>query len=269
MAYQGNPPYQGGSGEPYQGRHGDRSGPYDGGPGGPYEGGSGGPYQGGPPGRSYQDGPGAGPYQGGPGPYQGAPGGPYQGAPAGPYQGGPYQGGPGGPYQGGPGPYQGGPYQGGPGPYQGGPYQGAPYQGGPYQGGPGYAGVNSAMYSDWIHRVGAMLIDYAPIWLIFYLFSLAHNGILDLLVLLAGLGVSIWNRWILGGQGQSLGKRVLGVRLLSEETGQPIGTLNAFVRDMCHFVDAIICGVGYLFPLWEAKRQTLADKIMHTVVVPA
>ena len=27
--------------------------------------------------------------------------------------------------------------------------------------------------------------------------------------------------------------------------------------------------VGYLFPLWDAKRQTLADKIMRTVVVPA
>jgi hypothetical protein len=42
----------------------------------------------------------------------------------------------------------------------------------------------------------------------------------------------------------------------------------AFVRDICHFVDAITCLVGFLFPLWDAQRQTLADKIVRTVVVP-
>jgi len=86
---------------------------------------------------------------------------------------------------------------------------------------------------------------------------------------LVALGYQIYNRWILGGQGQSWGKRVIGIRLISEETGQPIGALNAFLRDICHIVDGIICGVGYLFPLWDAKRQTLADKIMRTVVIPA
>jgi uncharacterized RDD family membrane protein YckC len=96
-----------------------------------------------------------------------------------------------------------------------------------------------------------------------------HVFALTALFWIAALGYSIWNRWIMGGQGQSIGKKVVGMRLLSEETGQPIGTLNAFLRDICHFVDSIICYVGYLFPLWDAKRQTLADKIMRTVVVPA
>ena len=31
---------------------------------------------------------------------------------------------------------------------------------------------------------------------------------------------------------------------------------------------AIVCYIGYFFPLWDAKRQTLADKIMTTVCVP-
>jgi uncharacterized RDD family membrane protein YckC len=34
-------------------------------------------------------------------------------------------------------------------------------------------------------------------------------------------------------------------------------------------VDGIICYIGWLFPLWDAKKQTLADKIMGTVVVTA
>jgi hypothetical protein len=33
-------------------------------------------------------------------------------------------------------------------------------------------------------------------------------------------------------------------------------------------VDAVIFCVGYLFPLWDAKRQTLVDKIITTVAVP-
>jgi len=43
----------------------------------------------------------------------------------------------------------------------------------------------------------------------------------------------------------------------------------AFVRDICHVLDTLACFIGWLFPLWDARRQTLADKIMHTVVVPA
>jgi uncharacterized RDD family membrane protein YckC len=101
-----------------------------------------------------------------------------------------------------------------------------------------------------------------------FIIGLAHSFVLSSLYWLVALGYLIWNRWIMGGQGQSLGKKVVGMRLLSEQTGQPIGGLNAFLRDVCHFVDGIICGVGYLFPLWDVKRQTLADKIMQTVVVP-
>jgi RDD family len=61
----------------------------------------------------------------------------------------------------------------------------------------------------------------------------------------------------------------LRLSLIGEATGQPIGTLQAFLRDICHIVDSITCYTGWLFPLWDSKRQTLADKIMRTVVIPA
>ncbi|HET9898610.1 MAG TPA: RDD family protein [Streptosporangiaceae bacterium] len=149
-----------------------------------------------------------------------------------------------------------------------------------YQGTPSYSGAPASQYSDWIHRVGAYVIDGLPsiaIFIVAYIlliiFSAIHVGFLGVLFFLVGIIASfawgVYNRWILGGQGQSLGKKQLNMRLLSEETGQPIGTLNAFLRDICHVVDGIICYVGYLFPLWDEKRQTLADKIMKTVVVPA
>jgi len=49
---------------------------------------------------------------------------------------------------------------------------------------------------------------------------------------------------------------------------EPIGAGMAFVRDICHILDSLACYIGFLFPLWDAKRQTFADKIIHTVVIP-
>ena len=57
-------------------------------------------------------------------------------------------------------------------------------------------------------------------------------------------------------------------KVVSEKTWQPIGFWLSFVRQLAHYVDQLICYVGYLWPLWDDKRQTLADKIMGTVCVP-
>ncbi len=152
------------------------------------------------------------------------------------------------------------------------------YQGTPgYSGAPGYPSAPAAAYSDWITRVGAYLIDAAPIiavWIVFEILAVAVGSvafavILYLLAAVGSIGYGVWNRWILGGQGQTIGKKQLKIKLVSEETGEPIGTLNAFIRDICHIVDEVICYVGFLFPLWDPKRQTLADKIMKTIVIPA
>jgi len=123
-------------------------------------------------------------------------------------------------------------------------------------------------YASWIQRVGAYLIDVGPIIILELIFIKIF--IAYFLILLASIGWTIYNRWYQGGTtGQSLGKKALNLRLVSEETGQPIGMLMAFVRDICHIIDSVICYVGFLFPLWDATRQTIADKIVKTVVIPA
>jgi hypothetical protein len=40
------------------------------------------------------------------------------------------------------------------------------------------------------------------------------------------------------------------------------------IRQICHVVDTIICYLGWLWPLWDGKRQTIADKIVSTVCLP-
>jgi uncharacterized RDD family membrane protein YckC len=85
---------------------------------------------------------------------------------------------------------------------------------------------------------------------------------------LAGAALQIWNSaYRRGTTGQTFGQKMVKIKTVSEETGQPIGFGNAFLRDLCHGLDGLACGVGYLAPLWDEKRQTWADKIVRTVVV--
>jgi uncharacterized RDD family membrane protein YckC len=83
------------------------------------------------------------------------------------------------------------------------------------------------------------------------------------------LAYFIWNYgYRQGTTGSSIGKSVLKFKVVGEVTAQPIGFGMSIVRQIAHFVDAIIFYIGFLFPLWDAKGQTLADKIMSTVCLP-
>ena len=59
----------------------------------------------------------------------------------------------------------------------------------------------------------------------------------------------------------------MGTYLVRESDGQFIGGGLSFARQIVHIVDGFPCMLGYLWPLWDAKKQTFADKIMGTVVV--
>lgn len=148
-------------------------------------------------------------------------------------------------------------------------------------------------YASWIVRVVALLIDVLPAVLIAgvgagVLLATADTvcvgfddgaactstasafGVLVSVALhLAAFAYQLWNRgYRQGTTGKSIGKSVMKIKLVSEASGQPIGFGMSFVRDIAHLVDAVICYVGFLFPLWDAKRQTLADKMISTVVLP-
>ncbi len=150
-------------------------------------------------------------------------------------------------------------------------------------------------YASWLSRVGASLIDSVlgsiaalPAWLADALmFSNAttttdSNGVdhlhfdqtaltlvLTLIGVLTSLAFFIWNVCVRQGRtGATLGKSVLGLRLVDRDL-QPIGAGRAFLRNLLHVLDALPCGFGYLWPIWDSRRQTFADKIMDSVVVNA
>lgn len=124
-------------------------------------------------------------------------------------------------------------------------------------------------YANWLSRVGGYIIDFLVILPFALLAGLlgGDGGVLYWVFVLAGVAVSGYNRWYLGGTtGQSWGRKAVGTTLVDATSGQPIGVGKAFLRDVAHIVDTLICYIGWLFPLWDKKRQTLADKIVKTVV---
>lgn len=95
---------------------------------------------------------------------------------------------------------------------------------------------------------------------------------LTLTVVLLGalvyLVVWFWNRCLRQGRtGRSLGKSVFGLRLVDDRRGMPVGSGLSFLRELAHHIDSLVCYLGWLWPLWDRRYQTLADKLCSTVVV--
>ena len=154
------------------------------------------------------------------------------------------------------------------------PY-GEPPAGNPYGSSDAYGQpVGGAAYAGWPQRAGAALIDgllLVPGYILYFIGISAGGGVGALFTVLGALvilGIFVWNTCLQGGNtGYTIGKGVLGIKLIGEQTGQPIGAGMAFARQIVHIVDSLPCYVGWLWPLWDAKRQTFADKILTTVVI--
>jgi uncharacterized RDD family membrane protein YckC len=147
-----------------------------------------------------------------------------------------------------------------------------------------YAGYVQNAYAGWGSRFVAFLIDYIVVGIIPFIifFAVAMptttvnadgsvtqsgmggtqvGGFLITLVIFAGIGV------MRGAMPQSLGQKAVNIRTVREADGQRLSMGQAVVREIAHLLDYIPCCVGFLWPAWDAKKQTFADKIMGTVVV--
>jgi uncharacterized RDD family membrane protein YckC len=156
-----------------------------------------------------------------------------------------------------------------------GQYGQPPYGAPPGQyGQPGYgapaAGYGPAPYggarlAPWIERVGEYLIDSIIIAVPSGLIGLltGSRAVYDLLAFIGFLVMGYLN----GAQGQTPGKRVLSIKILREQDGQLLGGGMGVVRQLCHLLDSLACLIGWLWPLWDSKRQTFADKLVSTVAI--
>ena len=146
--------------------------------------------------------------------------------------------------------------------------------------GPGYDQPPTSAGGElapWGSRAGATILDGligAAIVVVAVILGAVLGNVsngLGVLVLilgyLAALGFGIWQLVVQGQTGQTIGKKQLGIKLVREADGQVVGAGLSIGRAFVHILDSIPCYLGYLWPLWDAKKQTFADKILSTVVV--
>lgn len=134
------------------------------------------------------------------------------------------------------------------------------------------AGVHVSQYgplANWGPRALGFLVDVLIILVadIIFIILAAIVHPLIFLTYFVGLAGAIFLAWQVGKYGQSPGMRLVGLRCISNQTGQVLGFGMGVVRALATIINSIICYIGWLFPLWDNQRQTVADKIMSTYVI--
>jgi uncharacterized RDD family membrane protein YckC len=72
-----------------------------------------------------------------------------------------------------------------------------------------------------------------------------------------------------GKRGATPGTRVMRIRVADAKTGRPIGYRRATRRRIAYVVGALVFYLGWLWILFDSRRQAWHDKFAHSVVVEA
>lgn len=178
------------------------------------------------------------------------------------------------------------------------PYQSYPPPGAPMAPPPvPYAGAPRPAYASWISRVAASILDSLVAFLVALIPTVIGIVILVqtsettttttdtgttttisdtnplgiVLLLLAGLlalAFGIWNFvFRQGNRGASVGKSMMGIKVVREADSQVLGAGMAFLRYLLMTILGNACFVNYLWPLWDEKNRAWHDMIVSSVVV--
>jgi uncharacterized RDD family membrane protein YckC len=70
-----------------------------------------------------------------------------------------------------------------------------------------------------------------------------------------------------GTRGQTLGKMAVGIKVVDADTARMIGIPRGIGRYFARILSAIPLGLGYLWMLWDGRKQCWHDKLVRSVVV--
>ena len=134
--------------------------------------------------------------------------------------------------------------------------------------------------ADFGQRLGAFLFDLLLFMIVlmaatFMLSASSKRSIVSSNAMLAafyGLAFLLFalNFILLAGRaGQTIGKRLVGIRIVRED-GEPIGLVQVLLRHCVGYTLSTLGGfLGFLWVIWDAKHQGWHDKIARTFVVLA
>jgi uncharacterized RDD family membrane protein YckC len=176
------------------------------------------------------------------------------------------------------------------------PQYGGPQYGGPQYGYPPGGPYGSERAGFWV-RLGGYLLDqllYGLVALPFVVVGFfvgaqsvrdcsrvgddirCEPGEFDIAPLLAGIAIGLAGIVLvavlyfraLGRTGQTWGRKIVSIRVVRTQTGEPIGVGRAIGRQLfAGFISGQVCYLGYLWMLWDEQRQTWHDKVVDSVVV--
>jgi len=122
-------------------------------------------------------------------------------------------------------------------------------------------------------RIGAMMVDLilTAVVLFFAVGILQgvaglHREQLLIAFILAILAMVAWYGWRVGA-GRTVGQDLCGIRIVDKSTQAPIGTARAVGRIVVRPLSLLFSGLGFLWAIWDADRQTWHDKIVDSIVV--
>jgi uncharacterized RDD family membrane protein YckC len=119
--------------------------------------------------------------------------------------------------------------------------------------------------ADFGTRLVAYLIDAIIIMVpTFILMAILPLPLAYLLGLVAGIAYQVYF-WT--SSGQTPGKMVMGLKVVSAETGGLLDTGGAAIRYVGYIVSGIAIYLGFLWVIWDPKHEGWHDKIARTKVI--
>ncbi len=142
-------------------------------------------------------------------------------------------------------------------------------------------------YAGFWQRFAALLVDlvtvpvlYIAVTFIIFVFigffalsglffseeEITEDALFAIVSVIAAIAVVVYV-WLGNSLGGTLGKRALGLRVVSASDGANIGPLRALVRYLIYVIGAIPLCLGWLWSIWDGQKQTWHDKAAGSIVV--
>ena len=119
-------------------------------------------------------------------------------------------------------------------------------------------------------RLGAWLVDAVIgtlVGVVGFVIGISISAGGHLLVLPVAIAYIVVYFWLVSTRGQSPGKLALGIKIVKADGGS-LGLGGALLREIIgKFISSLIIYLGYIWILFDDKRQGWHDKIASTYVV--
>ena len=128
--------------------------------------------------------------------------------------------------------------------------------------------MNTSNYASFWQRFGAALIDGILFGVVSNVLGAILPSLSEARSWITPLVFWIYSVYMTVTYGATLGKMALKIRVQNESTGANLTYGEAVLREVVgKFLSSLIFLLGYLWMLWDPKKQTWHDKLGKSIVV--